>query len=242
MKCKVCGAYNEDYLEYCEKCAAPLTADTESEKTEEIQQPENKQNKGQDYQSYVASTGETPPAWGFVKAPDWPKPEFDADTVSEEDIPQGYGARFNPRPANAPVQKVAANEGDEDFTNNVRMHKAEKPAAKRTAVQPSRKHEAAAPVAASAAYGYDAEESVSPARSTKTQQTVNKVTRTPMKPAKENIEIEDDDDYDYDDDDFDDRSSARARRKSASGGLKKNIVFIAAAAALVILIAILGVI
>ena len=232
MKCKVCGAYNEDYLEYCEKCAAPLTADTESEKTEEIQQPENKQNKGQDYQSYVASTGETPPAWGFVKAPDWPKPEFDADTVSEEDIPQGYGARFNPRPANAPVQKVAANEGDEDFTNNVRMHKAEKPAAKRTAVQPSRKHEAAAPVAASAAYGYDAEESVSPARSTKTQQTVSKVTRTPMKPAKENIEI-DDDDFDYDDE-YEDRSPARARRKSASGGLKKNIVFIAAAAALVI--------
>ena len=242
MKCKVCGAYNEDYLEYCEKCAAPLTADNESEKPEEVQQPENEQNKGQDYQSYVASTGETPPAWGFVKAPNWPKPEFDADTVSEEDIPQGYGARFNPRPANAPVQKVAANEGDEDFTNNVRMHKAEKPAAKRTAVQPSRKHEAAAPVAASAAYGYDAEESVSPARSTKTQQTVNKVTRTPMKPAKENIEIEDDDDFDYDDDDFDDRSSARARRKSASGGLKKNIVFIAAAAALVILIAILGVV
>ena len=129
MKCKVCGAYNEDYLEYCEKCAAPLTADNESEKPEEVQQPENEQNKGQDYQSYVASTGETPPAWGFVKAPNWPKPEFDADTVSEEDIPQGYGARFNPRPANAPVQKVAANEGDEDFTNNVRMHKAKKPAA-----------------------------------------------------------------------------------------------------------------
>ena len=124
MKCKVCGAYNEDYLEYCEKCAAPLTADNESEKPEEVQQPENEQNKGQDYQSYVASTGETPPAWGFVKAPNWPKPEFDADTVSEEDVPQGYGARFNPRPANAPVQKVAANEGDEDFTNNVRMHKA----------------------------------------------------------------------------------------------------------------------
>lgn len=43
----------------------PLTADTESEKTEEIQQPENKQNKGQDYQSYVASTGETPPGVGL---------------------------------------------------------------------------------------------------------------------------------------------------------------------------------
>ena len=84
MKCKVCGAYNEDYLEYCEKCAAPLTADNESEKPEEVQQPENKQNKGQDYQSYVASTGETPPAWGFVKAPNWPKPEFDADTVSAQ--------------------------------------------------------------------------------------------------------------------------------------------------------------
>ena len=24
MKCKVCGAINEDYLEYCENCAAPL--------------------------------------------------------------------------------------------------------------------------------------------------------------------------------------------------------------------------
>ena len=74
MKCKVCGAYNEDYLEYCENCAAPLTPD----------EPEPAPAED----SYVASTGETPPAWGFVRAPQWPKPEFDANTVSEEDIPE----------------------------------------------------------------------------------------------------------------------------------------------------------
>lgn len=242
MKCKVCGAYNEDYLEYCEKCAAPLTADGESEKTVEIQQPENEQNKGQDYQSYVASTGETPPAWGFVKAPNWPKPDFDANTVSEEDIPQGYGVRFNPRPANAPAQAMAADDGDDDFTNNVRLHKAEEaPAEKRAAVQPVRKHEAAAPVAASASFGFDSEDDVPPARGTKTQHSVNRVTKTHIKPQKQTIEFEDDD-YDYDDDDFDDRSSARARKKGSSGGTKKNLAFIVAAAALVILIAILGVV
>ena len=59
MKCKVCGAYNEDYLEYCENCAAPLTPD----------EPEPAPAED----SYVASTGETPPAWGFVRAPQWPK-------------------------------------------------------------------------------------------------------------------------------------------------------------------------
>ena len=48
MKCKVCGAYNEDYLEYCENCAAPLTPD----------EPEPAPAED----SYVASTGETPPA------------------------------------------------------------------------------------------------------------------------------------------------------------------------------------
>ena len=118
MKCKVCGAYNEDYLEYCESCAAPLTPDEEPEQT----QPQAEEQE-QDYQSYVAATGETPPAWGFVKAPQWPKPEFDANTVSEEDIPQGYGKRFNPRPAYAkePVKPAPAPVEDAFFNNNVRV-------------------------------------------------------------------------------------------------------------------------
>ncbi len=247
MKCKVCGAYNEDYLEYCEKCAAPLTADEEPEQVEETQQPENNQNKGQDYQSYVASTGETPPAWGFVKAPNWPKPDFDANTVTEDDIPQGYGARFNPRPAGSTAPKMTALNDDENFTNNVRVHKAEKPQATRTAVQPSRKHEQEAPAqAAKSTVEYtdnDIDGVVSPVRSTKTRQTVNKVTKTPLKNIEEDIDI-DDDDYGYDEDEYDDddRHSRRGNGKNSSGGLKKNILFIAAAAALVILIAILGVV
>lgn len=159
MKCKVCGAYNEDYLEYCEKCAAPLTAD---EEPAAAQNADQEQANGQDYQSYVASTGETPPAWGFVKAPNWPKPDFDANTVSEEDIPEGYTPRFNPRPANAVQHRVPAAAANDDsaFTNNVRPHAVEKTDRQRTAVQPSR-HKAvsvkpAAPIAA-ASYGYSAD-------------------------------------------------------------------------------------
>ena len=36
MKCKVCGAYNEDYLEYCENCAAPLTPDEPEPAPEQV--------------------------------------------------------------------------------------------------------------------------------------------------------------------------------------------------------------
>ena len=113
MKCKVCGAYNEDYLEYCENCAAPLTPD----------EPEPAPAED----SYVASTGETPPAWGFVRAPQWPKPEFDANTVSEEDIPDTYSSRFNPRPAQSQSQAAAQQPappvpGERGYSNNVRVH------------------------------------------------------------------------------------------------------------------------
>ena len=111
MKCKVCGAYNEDYLEYCENCAAPLTPD------------EPEPIPAED--SYVASTGETPPAWGFVRAPQWPKPEFDANTVSEEDIPANYSSRFNPRPAQQQAQAQqpsAPAPTDAGYRSNVRVH------------------------------------------------------------------------------------------------------------------------
>ena len=111
MKCKVCGAYNEDYLEYCENCAAPLTPD------------EPEPIPAED--SYVASTGETPPAWGFVRAPQWPKPEFDANTVSEEDIPANYSSRFNPRPAQQQAQAQqpsAPASTDAGYRSNVRVH------------------------------------------------------------------------------------------------------------------------
>lgn len=240
MKCKVCGAYNEDYLEYCEKCAAPLTAD--DPQPAEAPAAEGQPNNTQDYQSYVASTGETPPAWGFVKAPNWPKPEFDANTVSEEDIPQNYTSRFEPRPANAPKQQTVIENDDDNFTNNVRMHSAEKPAAKRSAVQPTRNRDNAAPISAAAGY-YDegVTESVSPVRSTRAQQSVNKVAKAPLKPAVVNDDFDDDDSYEFDSK-FESASPRRAKKRSGFADNKKNIIFIAAAAALVILIVVLGIV
>ncbi|MDD4074975.1 MAG: SH3 domain-containing protein [Eubacteriales bacterium] len=85
MKCSKCGAYNEDYMEYCENCAAPLTADPESA-------PESPQQSSEDGQA----------SWGFVRAPRWIQPEFDANTISEDDIPADYDARRVP--PSAPVQ------------------------------------------------------------------------------------------------------------------------------------------
>ncbi len=113
MRCKQCGALNEDYLEYCEQCAAPLTPVSAADTTA----PEER-----GYRSYAASTGETPPAWGFVKAPQWPKPNFDANTVTEEDIPENYFARFNPRPADAARQTPAPAAPAEPYPDEVRAH------------------------------------------------------------------------------------------------------------------------
>lgn len=79
MRCKVCGANNEDYLEYCENCAAPLT--------ESAPQADD-----------MGSAGREQRTWGFVSSPKWDKPDFSANTVSEDDIPEGFKAQaFRPR-------------------------------------------------------------------------------------------------------------------------------------------------
>ena len=72
MKCKVCGAINEDYLEYCENCAAPL-------KESQAAAGEPTSGGAREQRS-----------WDFVASPDWSKPEFSANTVSETDIPEGF--------------------------------------------------------------------------------------------------------------------------------------------------------
>ncbi|MBQ7092586.1 MAG: zinc ribbon domain-containing protein, partial [Clostridia bacterium] len=74
MICKNCGANNEDFLEYCEKCAAPLRE------------------------------GSAPAAGGrsFVSSPKWAKPDFNANTISESDIPSDYFTI--PKTDDAPVQ------------------------------------------------------------------------------------------------------------------------------------------
>ncbi len=87
MKCSKCGAYNEDYMEYCENCAAPLTADP-------APAPEPAQPSSEDGQA----------SWGFVRAPRWVQPEFDANTISEDDIPSDYEPRRAAAPAQPPMQ------------------------------------------------------------------------------------------------------------------------------------------
>jgi len=80
MRCNVCGAVNDDYLEYCEKCAAPLHGEAPS-------QPAGSQNSG--------------PSWGFVRSPVWSKPDFNANTISESDLPSDYFSNKAPAGGNA---------------------------------------------------------------------------------------------------------------------------------------------
>ncbi len=74
MKCKVCGAYNEDYLEYCKNCAEPLTPDAKDTSSEKA----------------AADKSSAPNAWSFVNSPTWSKPDFSANSVSEDDVPEEY--------------------------------------------------------------------------------------------------------------------------------------------------------
>ncbi len=81
MICKNCGANNDDFLEYCEKCSAPLHTEASS----------------------AATTGRS-----FVSAPKWAKPEFNANTISESDIPSDYfsSSKVEAAPAQPVVQPV----------------------------------------------------------------------------------------------------------------------------------------
>ncbi len=83
MKCKNCGAFNEDYMEYCENCAAPLVPQSEDTAPEQSAPKANAASASADGQA----------SWGFVQAPRWIQPEFDANTISEDDIPEDFNQR-----------------------------------------------------------------------------------------------------------------------------------------------------
>ncbi|MEG1547830.1 MAG: hypothetical protein RR232_02065 [Clostridia bacterium] len=86
MKCPVCGAINEDFMEYCENCAAPLS-----------------QSGSNSRPTRVGGATGTRTSWGFAKSPQWPQPEFDADTISENDIPGEFVSRFDHDTSNSNV-------------------------------------------------------------------------------------------------------------------------------------------
>lgn len=73
MKCKVCGTQNPDYMEYCENCAALLDDSAAGP-------------------APAAAQGDG--AWGFARAPQWPQPDFNANTITEEEIPTEYVRRY----------------------------------------------------------------------------------------------------------------------------------------------------
>ena len=244
MKCKVCGAMNEDYLEYCENCAALLTPD----EPEEVPAPAVEE-------SYVASTGETPPAWGFVRAPQWPRPEFDANTISEEDIPEVQPSRFAPRPQDVrPVQYSAPAPTDRGYTEGVRMHT---PAASAyTAPVQQSAPVYTAPVQQSApVYTAPVQQSapvyVAPQVEEEPVRPYSSVQSAPAAPVKTvgtvsefDEDYDDDDDYSYDSYSapaFGGGKKAKKSKRSRSGG-SHNALFIAAVAVLVVLIAVFSVI
>lgn len=125
MKCKVCGAINEDYLEYCENCAAPLK--------------ESQAAAGEP----TGGGAREQRSWDFVASPDWSKPEFSANTVSETDIPEGFTpqsfrSRFSAEPAQpapAPAPEVPAAQA----SNSVRRTNTQAQQAKRNSVRPAQK-------------------------------------------------------------------------------------------------------
>ena len=224
MKCKVCGAYNEDYLEYCENCAAPLTPD------------EPEPIPAED--SYVASTGETPPAWGFVRAPQWPKPEFDANTVSEEDIPANYSSRFNPRPAQQQAQAQqpsAPAPTDAGSRSNVRVHMpAQEPVA--PAAEPPRARVHTAEEAPVRPYTPARSASAGATRSAKPMPSAKSTAprHAPEEPATGGYN-------DYDDLEYDPKP-IRSKKHSGLKAGNRNLLFIGAVAVLVVLIAVFAVI
>lgn len=234
MKCKKCGAMNEDYLEYCEKCAAPLTPDDQAENM----QSSSSEDYG--YKSYVAATGETPPAWGFVKAPQWPKPDFDANTVSEDDIPEDYFKSFNPHPAEAerpacseykaesalpPTNKTreSRENGDSAYDHTVRIR------SNPSQEQPYAKQTAQTPVSASAPHAH--------AYSNSDVMTQADIPDSDINPPRNKAQKA----HAQPDNDFEDYGAGYKRTRPRSDN-RRNLLFIAMAAALVVLIAVFGII
>lgn len=83
MYCKICGTFNEDYMEYCENCAAPLEPDAaQAGPQSAVREP-------------AAEAPGQAQARSFAAAPSWPKPDFDANTVIEDDIPENYKHRYS---------------------------------------------------------------------------------------------------------------------------------------------------
>ena len=115
MLCAQCGAYADQNTKYCPVCGAPLPKEQAPPITiepivEEVFAPMTTPAPAGN-----AAASEDEPAWGFVRAPKWPTPSFDFNTLDETTVqskpapPVAYapptapppafgGGRFEPRP------------------------------------------------------------------------------------------------------------------------------------------------
>lgn len=76
MFCTECGALNDDTLEFCSVCGTPLVRVDPKARAAAERLAAQSQPAEQD-------AGTPRPSWGFARAPQWPEPNFDMNTVDE---------------------------------------------------------------------------------------------------------------------------------------------------------------
>lgn len=109
MICKACGAQNQSGSKFCRICASSLedVADEVAVETPQYSEPSAADS---DSGAAADDAAADKSAWGFVRSPKWPQPQFSAETVLNEDIPlqdapaeeaqqsyTGYSPRYAPQ-------------------------------------------------------------------------------------------------------------------------------------------------
>lgn len=128
MKCKVCGTVNEDYLEYCENCAALLPTKEELEEVKEEIIEEAKERTAEEI--YESRKG-----WTFVAAPTWHKVEFDANTITEET----FGENDKKIIFSAPVASLTKDDLASTVDETAKKLAAQKEVAERAALEAAKR-------------------------------------------------------------------------------------------------------
>ncbi|MBR0026064.1 MAG: hypothetical protein IJP37_02790 [Clostridia bacterium] len=251
MICKVCGAQNEEGSNYCKICAAPLrdSAPVIADESPRFVDPPQEVNAG-DMRS----------SWGFVKAPKWPKPNFDANSIPEEELPEAPVRTVEPVSKPAPVSEPAPYYASAhkklpviDRNEYVAAPKKRVAYAEDEGVV-SAPRKSAAPVsrgrrfASDEDFGYEEyEESVKMGAAYDMEEEdedfepVAPRSRVFSRGKKQRFEPEYEDDYGYEEeDDYDDDFEDDSFRGRRGGSKLKSVLFWVAAVVLVIVIALLA--
>lgn len=91
MVCNVCGAINEEGARVCRVCAKPLPEESGQDVGPRFVSPP------QDEDGAEGQSG-----WSFARAPRWPKPSFDAQSITPDELRRAAEAPPEPPPAPEP--------------------------------------------------------------------------------------------------------------------------------------------